>query len=110
MKEFFIQYWRLLFEALLVILSFIFMVVRKKPVKVVENLSTLICRLLPGLINEAETEFGSGCGSAKLKFVLDGLVILLKECGYSDEAVDSYLPWAKDQVEVILSTPKKKGF
>lgn len=109
MKEFLITNWRWLLEACLVIVAFVLMLIRKKPVKVVETLSTLICRLLPGLINEAEIKFGAGHGAAKLQNVIDNLVRILSECGYGDEAISSYLPWAKGQVEVILSTPKKKG-
>lgn len=108
-RDFFIQNWRLILEALLVLVSFIFMIVRKRPTKVIDTIQTLIVRLLPGLINQAEIDFGSGNGSAKKNFVLDHLHELLLEFGYSDEVVSQYKTFASDQVEVILSTPKKKG-
>lgn len=108
-KDFLIQNWRLILEALLVLVSFIFMVVRKRPIKVVDTVQGLILRLLPGLINQAEIDFGSGNGSAKKVLVLDLLTSLLKELGYSDEVISQSQKFASDQVEVILSTPKKKG-
>lgn len=108
MKDFFIQNWRLIMEALLVLVSFIFMIVRKRPTKVIDTIQGLILRLLPGLINQAEIKFGSGNGSGKLSFVLQSLKEVLSELGYGDEVVAPYLSFVKDQVEVILSTPQKK--
>lgn len=109
MKDFFTQNWRLILEATLVLVSTILFILRKKPVKVVDTLQQIILRLLPGLINQAEIQFGCGNGSAKLQFVLDLLQSVLTEMGYGGETIQSYLPFAKDQVEVILSTPQKKG-
>lgn len=109
MKEFLISNWRLIAEGLCAIAALVFMFVRKKPIKVVDTLQQIILRLLPGLINQAEIQFGPGKGSAKLEFVIDLLKKVLSELGYGDEVVSPYLSFAKDQVEVILSTPQKKG-
>lgn len=109
MKDFILQNWRWLLEACLVIAAFVLMLIRKKPVKIVDTIQQVILRLLPGLINQAEINFGAGNGSAKKKFVLDLLHTLLKELGYGDEVISQYNVFASDQVEVILSTPKKKG-
>ena len=106
MKEFLINNWRWILEVVCAIAALVFCLIRKKPVKVVDTLSTIILRLLPGLINAAE--IAGGNGSAKLQYVLDHLVEILKECNYGDEVIAPYLPWVKDQVEVILSTPQKK--
>lgn len=105
--EFLRDNWRLLLEAVCVIASLVFCLIRKKPVKVVDTLKEIIVRLLPALINNAEGMEGLK-GEAKLKVVISELVLILKDLGYSDEVIDPYLPFAKEQVEVILSTPQKK--
>lgn len=109
MKQFFIENWRWILEAVCAVAALVFCLIRKKPVKVVDTLQQIILRLLPGLINQAEIQFGCGNGSAKLQFVLDLLQSVLKQMGYGGETIQSYLRFAKDQVEVILSTPQKKG-
>lgn len=111
MKDFlnFIQVnWRLILEACLVIASFIILLCRKKPIKVLDTLKEVIVRVLPGLINLAESQDGLK-GADKLKFVLDQLTLALKDLGYGDDTICQYLPFASDQVEIILSTPQKKG-
>ena len=106
MKEFLIENWRLLLEAACLIVSFVLFLVRKKPVKVLDTIKEFVVRLLPGLINAAEMTTLSGAD--KKKYVLEELVKVLKEFGYCDEVITQYLPFASDQVEVILSTPQKK--
>ena len=106
MKQFILENWRLLLEACCVVASLVFCLIRKKPVKVVDTLREIILRLLPGLVNSAEmTDLK---GEAKLQYVLNELVKILRELGYSDEVIAPYLRYAQDQVEVILSTPQKK--
>lgn len=106
MKDFILENWRLFLEAAICICSFVFCLVRKKPVKIVDSIQQLILRLLPGLINAAEMTTLKG--EDKLKFVIERLVLVLKDFDYGDEVINQYLPFAKDQVEVILSTPTKR--
>lgn len=100
-------YWREILDILAIVVSIVLLCIKKKPFKVVDTLSTVIIRLLPSLIREAEA---SGLkGQDKLKMVLDELQKLLKSLDYGDDVIAQYLPFAANQVEVILSTPQKKG-
>ena len=99
--------WKLILEASLLIASVVIWLFKKRPVKVVDTLKEVICRLLPSLICLSEkTDLK---GSDKLQFVLDHLAKILKELDYGDDVIAQYLPFASEQVEVILSTPQKKG-
>ena len=99
--------WRLLLEASLVLVSTILFIVRKRPVKVVDTLKEIIVRVLPSLICAAErTDLK---GSDKMKWLLDELAKVLRELNYGDDVIAQYLPFAMDQVELILSCPQKKG-
>lgn len=106
-QQFFVNYWREILSAVALIVSIVLWIVRKKPVKVVDTIKEVIIRLLPALINGAEAT--GLTGKEKLKLVLDSLSKILIDFGYGDDVVNQYLPFAKEQVEVILSTPQKKG-
>ena len=108
MKTFLIENWRLLLECALVLVSSVLFIVRKKPVKVVDTLKEVIVRILPALINAAELKDGIK-GKDKLAYVLAQLKEVLRSMNYGDDIVDQYLPFATEQVEIILSTPQKKG-
>lgn len=108
MIDFLKMYWREILSVVFFLLSLILYIVRKKPVKVVDTLKEIICRILPALINQAEMIEGLS-GADKLKLVLDAVVNVLKDDGFGDDVIKSYLPFAKEQVEIILSTPTKKG-
>lgn len=99
--------WKLILECAVLLVSVIMFLVRKKPVKVVDTLKETIVRILPALIVMAENQDGLK-GADKLKFVLDELKKVLTELGYSGDVLSQYLPFAAEQVEVILSTPQKK--
>lgn len=105
--NFIIVYWREILSVCSILASIIICCVRKKPVKIVDTLKEVIVRVLPSLICAAEN---TGLkGSDKLKFLLDELANVLKELHYGDDVIAQYLPFAKEQVELILSTPQKKG-
>lgn len=108
MIDFLREYWRELLSGAALIVTIVLYIVRKKPVKVVDTLKEIIVRVLPALINLAEMQSGL-TGEDKLNFVLNELTKALLEDGYGDEVIQSYLPFAKEQVELILSTPTKKG-
>lgn len=108
MIDFLSQYWKQLLEVFALVLSVVFMLIRKKPVKVVDTLREVIVRVLPALINQAELQPGIK-GEDKLAYVIAALTSILHDLNYGDEVIDQYLPFAKEQVELILSTPQKKG-
>lgn len=107
MKDFLIQNWKLILECAVLLVSVVMFLIRKKPVKVVDTLKEVIVRILPALIVLAENQEGLK-GADKLHFVLDELKKVLTGLGYGDEILSQYLPFAAEQVEVILSTPQKK--
>lgn len=100
------QYWRELLEVLALLLSIVICCVRKKPVKVVDTIKEVIIRVLPAFIIKAEASDKKGAD--KLYYVLDLVKGFLKEMSYGDDVVSQYLPFAQEQVELILSTPQKK--
>ena len=100
------QYWREILEILALLLSIVICCVRKKPVKVVDTIKEVIIRVLPAFIIKAEASDKKGAD--KLYYVLDLVKGFLKEMSYGDDVISQYLPFAKEQVELILSTPQKK--
>lgn len=107
MKEWFIENYRIVIEVVLLIISVIIMCVKKKPVKVVDSAKEIVMTLLPGLINSVE--ISELKGSDKKDKVLSLLHECLVDLGYSSDCIVLLDEFAKDQVEVILSTPQKKG-
>lgn len=104
--DFIKTYWFIILPGVEVLCTLIIVLLRKKPVKVVDTLKEVIVRVLPSLINMAEA---TGLkGSDKLKWLMDELVKVLKDLNYGDDVIGQYLPFATEQVELILSTPKRK--
>lgn len=62
-----------------------------------------IVQKLPGYIQEAETIFGAGTGTAKMAYVLNKVQLdcITNKVEYSEEQF-------KGEIENILSTPEKK--
>ena len=104
--DFIKTYWREILQILALLLSIVICCVRKKPVKVVDTIKEIIVRVLPAFIIKAEASDKKGAD--KLSLVLDLMKGFLKEMSYGDDVISQYLPFAKEQVELILSTPQKK--
>lgn len=106
--DFLSLYWREILEVILLIISVVVFIVKKKPVKVIDTVKECITRLLPYCIYEAEKQEDlKGKGEKKKIFALSVLYKLLQEFGY-EEVYDQYREYAAEQIEVILSTPQKK--
>lgn len=103
--NFLIQNWRLIVEIICAIIALVLFICRKKPVKVLDTVKECISRLLPYVIKEAEkTDLK---GEDKMVFALQTLYALLKDFGY-EEVYNNYRDFAREQIELILSTPQKK--
>lgn len=101
--DFLKTYYREIIEIILVITSFVLFVARKRPIKVIDTIKEVILRLLPYCINKAEV-----CnGDDKKTFALSLLAELLRDLGY--DLLPDYEKFAGEQLEIILSTPQKKG-
>lgn len=109
MKEFLIfikENWKLLLEAAILIGSLVFLIVKKRPVKVVDTLKEFGLRLLPYLINEAENT--SYKGEDKKEFVFAHLIQAFVDAGYEASVISQDKVFWFDMIEAILSTPQKK--
>lgn len=103
--DFIKSYYREIIDIILVIISVVFFIIRKKPIKVVDTIREVICRVLPGAICSAEGQDLKG--DAKRVFALSIVKEIIIELGYAWS--DDYEKFAGDQLEIILSTPSKKG-
>ncbi len=103
--EFLVKNWRLILEVVCALVALVLFICRKKPVKVLDTVKECISRLLPYVIKEAEkTDLK---GEDKMVFALQTLYALLKDFGY-EEVYNNYRDFAREQIELILSTPQKK--
>lgn len=107
MIEFVKNYYREIIEVVAIIVSVIICCIRKKPVKVVDTVKEVIVRVLPAFIVQAEASGKKGAD--KLELVLALVRDFLKELDYGDDIFSQYLDFTKEQVELILATPQKKG-
>lgn len=101
--DFLREYWREIFSVIILVASLVICCIKKKPVQVVDTLKETIIRLLPYCINKAE---GQPKGE-KLAACLAILADLLNSMDLPFTETDK--KFATEQVEVILSTPQKKG-
>lgn len=106
--DFICNHWDLILSVAVFILSFILALLKKKPVEVVESLKGMLMQLLPYWINEAEAKFPDPkSGNDKINFVIHRASEWFEQQGFKFGLF--YNGFVKDQVEQILSTPKKKG-
>ena len=103
MINFLNEYWKVILDLVVLMATIILWIIRKKPVKVVDTLKEIVVRLLPWCINSAE----SAPKGEKLGVSLALLEEALKDMGY--ELTPELKEFASEQVEIILSTPQKKG-
>ena len=95
--------WKVIVEIVVLLTTIILWIIRKKPVKVVDTLKEVVLAVLPYCINNAE----SAAKGEKLSVCLTLLREALQELGY--ELTPELAEFASKQVEIILSTPQKKG-
>ena len=113
MKDFLVENWKFLVEILLVVLSIIIVLVKKKASIVIPiSLFDDLYRLIPEWIIAAEDEVGPGNGDKKLSIVLKKALLYVSK--QMDVAISDIPASFSDCiiafVEDILSTPtKKKG-
>ena len=110
MIEFVKSYWKLIVALILVALDVVILLFKKRPLKVVDAVTSVISEVLPVLIGQAECEYPQGHGDLKLKLVVDLCKNYLQSSlGLTAEEVAKYDELIKLRVEAILSTPQKKG-
>ena len=104
MKEWLRDNYELVINICLVILSVVIMCIKKKPVKIVDTVKEVICRLLPAAINDVEGKDLSGASKRQAALLL--VFEALEDLGYV--VTPEVKEFASEQLEVILSTPQKK--
>lgn len=110
--EFLASHYKLIVLCIVVIFEVVLICLnRRKPVKVVDAITTTIQDVLPSLILVAEQSFrGQQQGANKLMMVLELVHNYLRsKYGFSTEQVLEYDDYIKNKIEAILSTPQKKG-
>lgn len=103
--NFFKDNWRILAECLLVVLSFVVLLIKKKPVlNQFDNILLWVFNKLPSLINDVESIKD---GTIKKELVLQSVIKLVKS-QFSYNLSDTDLAVVSSYIEAILSTPHKK--
>lgn len=105
MKEFVFNNWRFLVVIVLDILAFVFALCKKR-IKIVDSMKEYILSILPDSILSAESTFLDGYDKKRL--VVNGVLELLKQQFPSLNINNSILSFIDKNIELILSTPKKK--
>lgn len=109
MIDFLITYWKEILDVLILIGAVVLYILKKKPVNVLDTIKEVIIELLPLAINKAEESGAAGSDKKVLaaQYVFDALKIL----GYGayPELKETYGKFIDEKIEVILSTPQKKG-
>lgn len=103
--EFIKNHYELIGSIILVLISFILTLVKKKPsFNLIDSIKSYVLEILPKLINQVEVP---GKGSTKKNLVLKLIAVeLAKKFNFYDFA--SLEAWISEQLENILSTPSKK--
>lgn len=103
--------WKFLVEILVPLVSLVILcLVRKTKINIPSGVVNVMWTMIPTWIKDAEIVFGAGHGDEKLKFVIKTACdFISNECGLSNKSIcDIYANGIIEQVEAILSTPKKK--
>lgn len=104
--------WKVLVEVLLLVISLLIIVFRKKTkINIPESLIVELYNLIPCWINRAEQEIGAGSGDLKFQYVLKcATLFICNQLGFSVSDIPQKLILSiTSQIEDVLSTPHKKG-
>ena len=108
--EIIVHNWKLIAFGVLVCAEFVLFLVKKKPQKVVDGLYAALLKVLPGFVVYAEASNpGVEKGAEKLNMVIDLASAYIRKLYPGIEIDDEIIKFIKSSVEVILSTPQKKG-
>lgn len=105
---FFLENWKLVAFALCLCVELVIFLVRKKPVKVVDSIKEDLIPVIIGAINAAETSVGDGHGDVKKDLVIKAVESFVNE-KYPEVDFKAYKEFVSLMLEIILSTPQKKG-
>ena len=107
MLDFILTYWREILEVVLLLATFLVALFKK--VKVANpSILALIDELLPTAIKYVEETCGSGNGAEKKELCIDWILKTVKG-RFADVNVERFKKYVGERIELILSTPQKKG-
>ena len=106
-----VENWKLILEAVIFIASVVLLILKKKPVKVLDGTKDKLDEYIRSCILEAEEVWlEHGTGSEKKAFVVAKAIqyihLLL---GLDEKDAMTFKSYIADRVEYFLSTPSKKG-
>lgn len=111
MIDFIVKNWRLIVELVLLLASIVLLIVKKKPLKLVDSVKTMIISYLPEVINRVEAYCKQRGFSSKDKLRMAVFIIqdyLVSNFGLTESELPLYTDFIIGHIESILSTPQKK--
>lgn len=92
--DFLKQYWKLISLAVLFLFNFILLIVRKKPVKIVDTIREAIAIICPYFIRVSEDKYGLGHGDVKQAYATELIIeYIKKQYSLSDDVANGYVPF-----------------
>lgn len=109
MMEFLTQYAKYIGIGVVILLEIVILILKKKPVKLVDAVTAFISSVLPQAINQCEAEYPAGHGAEKLEMVVQLVITyLMQSLGLTAFEAEKYRKVIITKTEDILSTPQKK--
>lgn len=114
-KYILINYWKLIVSAICMFLSFILLLVKKKPLN--DIFSVIVPLIIKGIKYAEECEYKDVWHKSEDKLNTAIAYVMVNLCDYyglersaeSIQRFDRYRPLIKMLIEDVLSTPQKKG-
>ena len=107
--SFVLEHLELCIACVVAFITLLLQVLKKKPVKVIDGLYAALTKVIPGFIVYAEEQIGAGKGKTKMDVVINLATAYINKLYPGLKDLSPYIQFVKSQVEVILSTPQKKG-
>lgn len=103
--------WKFIVEILLLVISVIICLLKRTKINIPGSVVGDLLANIPGWINDAEDQIGSGKGQEKLKYVFSKCVEFLSKAMdlSTTDIIRCYGETLILNIESILSTPQKKG-
>lgn len=105
--KFVVNHWELVSSLLILIVTGVIQLFKKKPVTVVDSLKAVIMKIIPLAISATEINCVKK-GSEKLDHCLDIVYGAVKDEITLSEFNKNYKKFVVDQIEMVLATPQKK--
>ena len=103
MIDFLAQYGKYIALGVVVLLEIVILILKKRPVKLVDAVTSYITQVLPYAIKQAEGEYPSGHGKEKLDMVIQLVFqFLMQSLGLTAFEAEKYRSFIISRVEEII--------